>query len=305
MIMPAKFLRTAVLTVAVSAVCMIGASAASGVGTVDTDALRLRNEANTTSTILATASKGDTVVILEDAGNGWYKVDYNTVEGYMSSEYLTVSTQADVTIGYGLVQADGSTLNVRSGPGTSHDKVATLSDNAVVTIVGIDNGWYKIKTSSGTVGYVSSEYMVTCKDSAGSRGDGTTAVATTSNSSMGQQVVAYAKQFMGVPYVYGGNGPNSFDCSGFTSYIYRHFGYTLNRTASTQLSNGTAVSKSELQPGDLVFFRYNTSYPASHVGIYIGNGQFIHASTNKYQVQIDQLNTGHYANVYIAARRIL
>lgn len=305
MIMPAKFLRTAVLTVAVSAVCMIGASAASGVGTVDTDALRLRNEANTTSTILATASKGDTVVILEDAGNGWYKVDYNTVEGYMSSEYLTVSTQADVTIGYGLVQADGSTLNVRSGPGTGYDKVATLSDNAVVTIVGIDNGWYKIKTSSGTVGYVSSEYMVTCKDSAGSRGDGTTAVATTSNSSMGQQVVAYAKQFMGVPYVYGGNGPNSFDCSGFTSYIYRHFGYTLNRTASTQLSNGTAVSKSELQPGDLVFFRYNTSYPASHVGIYIGNGQFIHASTNKYQVQIDQLNTGHYANVYIAARRIL
>ena len=305
MIMPVKFLRTAVLTVAVSAVCMIGASAASGVGTVDTDALRLRNEANTTSTILATASKGDTVVILEDAGNGWYKVDYNTVEGYMSSEYLTVSTQADVTIGYGLVQADGSTLNVRSGPGTSYDKVATLSDNAVVTIVGINNGWYKIKTSSGTVGYVSSEYMVTCKDSAGSRGDGTTAVATTSNSSMGQQVVAYAKQFMGVPYVYGGNGPNSFDCSGFTSYIYRHFGYTLNRTASTQLSNGTAVSKSELQPGDLVFFRYNTSYPASHVGIYIGNGQFIHASTNKYQVQIDQLNTGHYANVYIAARRIL
>ena len=305
MIMPAKFLRTAVLTVAVSAVCMIGASAASGVGTVDTDALRLRNEANTTSTILATASKGDTVVILEDAGNGWYKVDYNTVEGYMSSEYLTVSTQADVSMGYGLVQADGSTLNVRSGPGTGYDKVATLSDNAVVTIVGINNGWYKIKTSSGTVGYVSSEYMVTCKDSAGSRGDGTTAVATTSNSSMGQQVVAYAKQFMGVPYVYGGNGPNSFDCSGFTSYIYRHFGYTLNRTASAQLSNGTAVSKSELQPGDLVFFRYNTSYPASHVGIYIGNGQFIHASTNKYQVQIDQLNTGHYANVYIAARRIL
>ena len=305
MITPAKLLRTTLLTVAVSAVCMIGASAASGVGTVNTDALRLRNEANTTSTILATASEGDTVVILEDAGNGWYKVDYNTVEGYMSGEYLTVSAQADVTIGYGLVQAGGSTLNVRSGPGTTYSKVTTLSDGAVVSIVGIDNGWYKIKTSSGATGYVSSEYMVTCKDSAGSRGDGTTAVAVASNSSMGQQIVDYAKQFLGVPYVYGGNGPNSFDCSGFTSYIYRHFGYTLNRTASTQLSNGVAVSKSELQPGDLVFFRYNTSYPASHVGIYIGNGQFIHASTNKYQVQIDQLLTGHYANVYIAGRRIL
>ena len=305
MITPAKLLRTTLLTVAVSAVCMIGASAASGVGTVNTDALRLRNEANTTSTILATASEGDTVVILEDAGNGWYKVDYNTVEGYMSGEYLTVSAQADVTIGYGLVQAGGSTLNVRSGPGTTYSKVTTLSDGAVVSIVGIDNGWYKIKTSSGATGYVSSEYMVTCKDSSGSRGDGTTAVAVASNSSMGQQIVDYAKQFLGVPYVYGGNGPNSFDCPGFTSYIYRHFGYTLNRTASTQLSNGVAVSKSELQPGDLVFFRYNTSYPASHVGIYIGNGQFIHASTNKYQVQIDQLLTGHYANVYIAGRRIL
>ena len=305
MITPAKLLRTTLLTVAVSAVCMIGASAASGVGTVNTDALRLRNEANTTSTILATASEGDTVVILEDAGNGWYKVDYNTVEGYMPGEYLTVSVQADVTIGYGLVQAGGSTLNVRSGPGTTYSKVTTLSDGAVVSIVGIDNGWYKIKTSSGATGYVSSEYMVTCKDSSGSRGDGTTAVAVASNSSMGQQVVDYAKQFLGVPYVYGGNGPSSFDCSGFTSYIYRHFGYTLNRTASTQLSNGVAVSKSELQPGDLVFFRYNTSYPASHVGIYIGNGQFIHASTNKYQVQIDQLLTGHYANVYIAGRRIL
>ncbi|MCI7472814.1 MAG: C40 family peptidase [Clostridiales bacterium] len=305
MITPAKLLRTTLLTVAVSVACMIGASAASGVGTVNTDALRLRNEASTTSTILATASEGDTVVILEDAGNGWYKVDYNTVEGYMSGEYLTVSAQADVTIGYGLVQAGGSTLNVRSGPGTTCSKVTTLNDNAVVTIVGINNGWYKVKTSSGAVGYVSSEYMVTCKDSAGSRGDGATAVAVASDNSMGQQVVDYAKQFLGVPYVYGGNGPSCFDCSGFTSYIYRHFGYTLNRTASTQLSNGTPVSKSELQPGDLVFFRYNTSYPASHVGIYIGNGQFIHASTNKYMVQIDQLMTGHYANVYIAGRRIL
>ena len=305
MITPAKLLRTALLTVAVSAVCMIGASAASGVGTVNTDALRLRSEANTTSTILGTASLGDTVVILEDAGNGWYKVDCNTVEGYMSGEYLTVTAQADVTIGYGLVQTGGSTLNVRSGPGTTYSVVASLSNNAVVSIVGIDNGWYKITTSGGSTGYVSSEYMVTCKDSAGCRGDGTTSVAVASTGSLGQQVVDYALSFLGTPYVYGGNGPYSFDCSGFTNYVYRHFGYILNRGASSQLSNGVAVSKSELQPGDLVFFRYNTSYPASHVGIYIGNGQFVHASTNQYMVQISQLTSGHYANVYLTARRIL
>ena len=105
--------------------------------------------------------------------------------------------------------------------------------------------------------------------------------------------------------MYGGNGPSSFDCSGYTSYVYRHFGYTLNRTASTQLSNGTSVSKSELQPGDLVFFKYNTSKAASHVGIYIGGGQFIHASTNTYTVKIDDLTRGHYANVCVGARRIL
>ena len=117
MILPAKLLRTALLTTALAAVCTIGASAASlGVGTVEADALRLREEAGTEATILATAAKGDAVVILEDAGNGWYKVDYKSVEGYMSGEYLTVSEKADVAIGYGLVQTDGSTLNMRSGP---------------------------------------------------------------------------------------------------------------------------------------------------------------------------------------------
>ena len=306
MIRPAKLLRTAFLTVALSAVCVVAASAASlGVGTVNTDALRLRAEASTSSTILATASKGDTVVIMENAGNGWYKVNYNTIEGYMSGGYLNVAATANVTIGYGKVDVGNTVLNVRSGPGTGYSKVTSLSDGTVVSIVGISNGWYKITTSGGVTGYVSSEYMDICKSSAGSRGETTSTSTTTSSSSMGQQVVNYALSFLGTPYVYGGNGPSCFDCSGFTNYVYRHFGYILNRGASSQLQNGTPVSKSDLQPGDIVFFRYNTTYPASHCGIYIGNGQFVHASTNKYQVQISQLTSGHYANVYLTARRIL
>ena len=144
--------------------------------------------------------------------------------------------------------------------------------------------------------------MLTAKDSAGSRGDGTVAAP---SSSLGQQVVDYAKQYLGTPYVYGGNGPNSFDCSGFTKFVYKHFGYTLNRTATDQLSNGVSVSRSDLQPGDLVFFKYNTSKPVSHVGIYIGEGQFIHASTNTYSVKIDSMNSGHYDRVFVYARRIL
>ena len=181
--------------------------------------------------------------------------------------------------------------------------MASLSSGAVVNIVGIDNGWYKITTSGGVTGYVSSDYMVTCKDSAGSRGDDT--ATTSSSSSLGQQIVDYAKQYLGTPYVYGGNGPNSFDCSGYTSYVYRHFGYTLNRTATGQLSNGVSVSKSELQPGDLVFFKDGGSKPVSHVGIYIGGGQFIHASTSTYEVRINDLTSGYYNNVYVYARRIL
>ena len=203
MIQPAKLLRTALVTAVLSTVCVVSASAASvGVGTVNTDALRLRDEASTSATVLGTASKGDTVVVLEDAGNGWYKVDYKSVEGYMSGEYLNVSAKADVTIGYGLVQSQGSPLNVRSGPGTSYGKVTSLNNGAVVNIVGIDNGWYKI-TYNGATGYVSSDYMITVKDSAGSRGDGAAVAATTS--SLGQQIADYAQNFLGCAYVWGGN----------------------------------------------------------------------------------------------------
>lgn len=297
-----QFFRTAVVTAALSTLCVVGASAASlGVGTVTADALRMRAEAGTDSTILATAAKGSSVVVLEDAGNGWFKVDYKSVEGYMSGAYLEVAAQSDVTIGYGLVSASGGTLNVRTGPGTGYTHIFTLNDGEVVSITGIDSGWYKI-TYNGMNGYVSSDYMVTCKDSAGSRGDGTVAAV---SSGLGQQVVEYAKQFLGKPYAWGGNGPNSFDCSGFTKYVYSHFGYTLNRTASSQLNNGTAVARGEWQPGDLVFF-YNgrVSTPVSHVGIYVGNGQFIHASTNSYAVQYDSLYSSYYSNAYVYARRI-
>ena len=301
MIQPAKVLRTVFLTAVVSAACIVSAAAASvGVGTVNADALRLRQSASTDSTILATASKGDSVIILENAGNNWYKVDYKSVQGYMSGEYLTVATTADAAIGYGKVSAGGSTLNMRSGAGTSYGVVSSLPDGTIVEIVGINNGWYKIQYG-GKTGYVSSDYMVTVKDSVGSRSTAETA----SSSAIGDQIVAYAKQFLGVPYVYGGNGPNCFDCSGFTKYVYAHFGVTLNRTATDQLANGTSVSKSQLQPGDLVFFRANTTKPVSHVGIYIGNGQFIHASTNTYSVQIDRLDTGYYAGVYAYGRHIL
>jgi peptidoglycan hydrolase CwlO-like protein len=114
-----------------------------------------------------------------------------------------------------------------------------------------------------------------------SRGS-SSATAASSNS-----IVAYASNFQGTPYAWGGNGPSSFDCSGFTCYVYAHFGIDLPRIASEQQGVGTNVSRDELQPGDLVFF----GSPAHHVGIYVGDGCFIHAPHTGDVVKISPLQS--------------
>ena len=294
MIKPSHLLRAAMSGTVLTALLTISASAATlGAGTVTADALRLRSNPAEDSDILATAASGDNVVVLDEASEGWYKVSFNTVEGYMSADYLDVATVAYTSLGYGLVDTDGSDLNMRSGASTDLPTLASIPSGTVLELEGIYNGWYQV-TYAGMTGYVSSDYITL-----------TTEPETPAASEIGEQIVSYAMQYLGTPYVLGGNGPSSFDCSGFTKYVYSNFGYTLNRTATDQLQNGVSVSKDELQPGDLVFFKYRTSKPVSHVGIYIGNGEFIHASTNQYEVQIDQMNSGHYANVYVYGRRIV
>ncbi|WP_461207231.1 C40 family peptidase [Clostridium sp. DL1XJH146] len=120
---------------------------------------------------------------------------------------------------------------------------------------------------------------------------------------VGLSIVEYAYQFLGRPYVWGAEGPSSFDCSGFTMYVYRQFGYYLPHYTGYQWQKGTAVSRSELQIGDLVFFNTTGSY--SHVGIYIGNSNFIHASSGSYQVKISSLNESYYNSRFCGGRRII
>lgn len=114
-------------------------------------------------------------------------------------------------------------------------------------------------------------------------------------------LVAYAKTFLGTPYVYGGTSPNGFDCSGFVQYCYSNFyGIELPRTASSQYNAGTNVDKANLIPGDLVFFN-----SLGHVGIYIGEGEFIHSSSpTSGGVIISSLDEAYYANGYFGATRI-
>ena len=120
--------------------------------------------------------------------------------------------------------------------------------------------------------------------------------------SKGTEVVNYAYKFLGKPYVYGAAGPNAFDCSGLTQFIYNKFGVDISRTTYTQVNEGIKVNRNELRAGDLVFF--NTGGSISHVGIYIGNGEFIHAPRSGKPVMVSSLSDGYYSQKYATARRI-
>jgi cell wall-associated NlpC family hydrolase len=146
--------------------------------------------------------------------------------------------------------------------------------------------------------------IVTPKKSADSESPKSGSKTSISRGSSGRSdVVSYAYKFMGKPYVWGASGPSSFDCSGFTAYIYGAFGINLDHYTGSQFEAGQSVSKNNLQPGDLVFF--NTYGDVSHVGIYSGGGQFIHASSGSGKITVSELSADYYSSRYAGARRIL
>ncbi|MDD6119749.1 MAG: NlpC/P60 family protein [Selenomonadaceae bacterium] len=129
-------------------------------------------------------------------------------------------------------------------------------------------------------------------------------VVTHSMNAMSRTVVSDAMSYMGVPYVFGGNTPSSgFDCSGYVRYVFANAGIYLPRTADVQYNCGYAVSTSELAPGDLVFFETYCPGP-SHVGIYVGDGNFVHASSSR-GVTVSSLSSSYYSAHYLGARRVM
>lgn len=197
----------------------------------------------------------------------------------------------------GYVNANGG-LKFRSGPGTIYDVVTIIPNGQAFNIIGFENGWLQ-GVYNGNVGYASADYVIV-RDETGSRSwNGSRSMA-------GSKIVEKAKEYLGTRYIYGGTTPRGFDCSGLTYYVFDQFGYTLNRTAAGQASQGVFVSKAELAIGDLVMFAgVNGKGTISHVGIYVGNNQFIHSTRPGSTVQITSLSSSYYAERYATARRII
>lgn len=196
--------------------------------------------------------------------------------------------------GFGTVNA--SDVNLRSGPGKSFDRVGTLDKGDLVKILAQKVDWIRVSAHDGTSGWVKEDFVSLARKNTSRGGDRSAPQA--------GQMVAYAKQFLGVPYVWGGSSPDGFDCSGFVRYVYGKFGIELNRVSNGQAQQGSHVSKEDLSPGDLVFFATSGGRHINHAGIYIGAGKFIDASSGGGQVMISSLNEGFYANSYITARRM-
>ena len=267
---------------------MTTAFAATEYKVITADAVNFRSGPSTSYSSLGSFNKGDKVEYLGTSGS-WVKVKYNNKTGYVYGSY--VGNYATIT-----QYVTATTLNVRSGAGTSYSVLGSLMKGTKVEVISTTNGWSKINYN-GSIGYVSSQYL----------SSSSTDSSTSTTSSSVNKVISLAKSLLGKSYVWGAQGPSTFDCSGFTYYVFKNAAnITLPRVSQDQSTYGTYVSKSNLKVGDLVFFDTNGANDGnvSHVGIYLGNNQFIHASSSKGKVVISEMSS-YYSGAYVNARRVL
>lgn len=263
------------------------------IGTVNVDSnLNVREKASSKSSITGSLKK-DSEVVIVGAEEDWYSIIADRKAGYVYSEYVSIAEDKDIDIGYGMIT--GSVVNVRKDTGTESEILTRLKKATSVKLCGVKNGWFKVETGELT-GYVDSEYIKFVES-----------FDMDSSTELRSQIVSYAKKFLGVKYVYGGTTTNGFDCSGFTQYVFNEFDIDLPRTSLSQSKSCVRISKDQLMPGDLVFFSgiNSSSSSVGHVGIYIGNGSFIHAPSTGDVVKISKLSSSYYQKHYVCAGRVL
>lgn len=298
-----------------------------GIGFVNASGLNLRQSPDTGAPVLTTANSGECIVVL-GLENGWYHVNYNLQDGYMSADYLSVAIAENAELGYGTVS--GSGVNLRSGPDTGYNRVATASYGEKCYIIGLNQGWYKVLYNSQTC-YIRSDFLSLTEipyenqastnppqyfrhgqaigtvpgSTAGNVGSVSAVSTSYTGSATGSAILAKAASYLGTPYVYGGASPSGFDCSGLVYYVFGTFGISVGRTPAEQYNAGSPVDKGSLQPGDIVLFAGTGGSGITHAGIYAGNGQFIHSPNSRSNVSYSDLTSGYWSEHFYCGIRVV
>ena len=300
-------------------------------GTVNVGS-NVHGEPDGNSIILDMVGEGSKVIILETTENGWHKVYFgkNYDLGYISSSNITIgdmvnraevnakrAVQISSVAKNGTITTTDNAVSVKLLPSNESETLTTLANGASCKIISGGKNWTKIiVAASNEIGYVKTSNIKQAVEKTASVTKNTTTTKSNSKtksaskaeiapigSASGSKLVAQAAKYIGTKYVYGGTSPSGFDCSGLVQYSLRKLGVSISRSSRSQYGYGTAVSRSNLQPGDLVFFSRGGGI--SHVAIYAGNDQVIHAPRAGKTVCYQSLSTLSRAMKYVGARRVI
>jgi cell wall-associated NlpC family hydrolase len=267
--------------------------------------LNLRAAPSTDSAVLDELEFCDQVRCIAELGE-WVLVENDEITGYIKTEYTSKSMVFKTV--KETVYVHSSKLNLREEPSTDSAIIVVLSHMQKLTRVGISDGWSKVRTSTGKTGYVASEYLTTRAPVPTSSGKVGTADGPTYPGDAGR-IVELSFSALGVRYVHSSSSMDGFDCSGFTSWCYRQIGITIPRSTSGYYNIGQDVSYSDIQPGDILCMdtkTYDGKTSITHVGIYVGDGNMIHASSTNHKVVLRNVdNYLRYGVKLITVRRIL
>ena len=269
-----------------------------GMSVISSGNLNIRQEASTDSEVVGILTNHNACELLEDAGD-WYKVTSGKVTGYVSKQYLVTGDEAESIAEQEIktvATVNTETLNVRAEKSTEAAVLSQVGNSEAFTVNSVADGWVEISVDD-SVGYISQDYVTLAQALPTAKtieqvkyGDGVSDVRAS--------VVSYALQFVGNRYVWGGTSlEKGVDCSGFTMRILGKYGISLPHSSKAQPSYGTKISASEAKPGDLFF--YGSGRSISHVAIYIGNGQIVHASNKRDGIKV---SNAYYRNPICVTR---
>lgn len=269
-----------------------------GMSVISSGNLNIRQEASTDSEVVGILTNHNACELLEDAGD-WYKVTSGKVTGYVSKQYLVTGNEAESIAEHEIktvATVNTETLNVRAEKSTEASVLSQVGNSEAFTVNSVADGWVEISVDD-SVGYISQDYVTLAQALPTAKtieqvkyGDGVSDVRAS--------VVSYALQFVGNRYVWGGTSlENGVDCSGFTMRILGKYGVSLPHSSKAQPSCGTKISASDAKPGDLFF--YGSGSSISHVAIYIGNGQIVHASNKRDGIKV---SNAYYRSPICVAR---